>query len=314
MLYAAKISDFALMLILAVIMTGCNDEVFVEKLDPSDTELTIGGNGDRGGVGYESSNLVTLSLDVFSEQKPNVTYFDRDGNRIEPEGNASRLAKIKYKSQTMEYVISVGKNLLMFESVENFSTLDSHVTIRLDYGFTVRFIKVTMTGLPIIDLVDIAYDMDRMSVSQDPVVVSANIKYKNDGNSSPWEISLKPYLSISAHVELEPAAGWARYLRNVYSIPTLQGGIWGLHGKSIEMMMSSKGYYRSTEVDENTSVPVTIPPFESRTVVENVFFNSMSVPFTAVFKNPVTGREYSTTGICKVCEPFDYEVKVLEEK
>jgi len=310
--YAKKTYPLSLIFIIALVLSGCNDEVFVGKLDPSDTELTIGGNGDRASVGYESDKLETLSLDVFSEEKPNVSYFDSDGNQIQPEKNASRLAKIKYKSLTAEYEIKVGSSVLMIESIENFSTLNTNVTIRLDYGFAVRFIHVVMTGLPKIDCLEISYDMGLMSINSEPTIVSRKINCKND-DSSEWNMSLKPYLQMPAYVELEPTEKWARYMKDVYAIPTLQGGEWGLHGTEVEMSMSTKGYFSSTEVDNNTSVPITIPPLGAKTVLEKVFFASMSVPFRAVFKNPVTGREYSTSGICTVCEPFDYEVIVSEK-
>lgn len=310
---AVKTLRLALVFVIAAMVAGCNDEVFVDQFEPSETEVTIKGNGGRKAVGYESKNLKTLSLDLFTEEKPYVEYLDSEGTPINPYCNASKLALIVYESPagTMKFSIRVTPKTLMIESFENFSTFNHSTTIRLDYGFAVRFIKVIMTGLSEIELVDISYEMDMMSVNPEAKVVSGKITYQNNDNPAPWELNLKPYLTMPAFVEMEPTDVWARSIgRHEYPVPTFSNGEWGLHGTKIEMSFGSKGYYATTAVDKDASVLVVVPPYSSIIVHESVYYATMSVPFTAVFKNPVTGNEFTTGGVCRVNEPFDFKLSV----
>lgn len=312
---AARAWRFAMAIIYAAAVAGCNDEVFVEHFDPSETEVTVKGNGGRKAVGYSSSKLQTLSLDLFTEQKPYVEYLDREGNRIDPYCNASSLAMIVYESPagTTKFSIKVTPKTLMIESFENFSLYNHSVTIRLDYGFAVRFIKVIMTGLRNIDLVDMSYEMDKMKVNPEATEVTGKITYSNKDNSAAWELNLKPYLSMPAFIEMEPTESWARSIgRYEYAVPTFSNGEWGMHGTTVEMAFGTKSYYSSTEIDKDTSVLVIVPPYSSLTVSESVYYATMKVPFTAVYRNPVTGNEYATGGTCSVNEPFDYKLSVIE--
>jgi len=298
-----------LFIILAVSAVACNDDIFVKPTAPSSTDVTIDGDGGECTVTFQPEALQSISIDNFSSSY-GITCYNSNGDVIPVDSPASEIARMNYTTMSIILDIFKAGDKLTFHCTENtVQTNYIQFYIRLNYGFAVELVSlVVLPGRPM-ELVEISYDMQNMREEGPEMKETHRMRYENN-SSSAWIVDVWPYLNANATALLESSDSWAKWIDVEVNLPTRINGRWELSSEKTAVCTNTGYSYFPAGIDQLFSTSVDIPAKSVTTLTCGVNFYSVYVPYSMLFRNPVTGREAISTGICNVTEPADYEIEL----
>lgn len=127
------------------------------------------------------------------------------------------------------------------------------------------------------------------------------------------KVEIRPYIAQQASSVLTPEYSWARYINVETTMPVYAGDKWVLSESAIEAKTSVTRYYFPESKDKLLSVPLEISAHSTTRVTCSITYSNIKVPFYATFINPISQREFHTTGTYIASEPVDYEIHTENE-
>ncbi len=291
--------------------TSCNNDVFVKPTAPSSCEVVLDGDGSRASIKFQPSGLQYIYFDVYGGQS-GFTYYDRAGREIAVNSPAKDVARISFSNIAMvAFDVYVDGDELTFECVENtVQTNPMNFSLRLDYGFGMEIVHLTlMPGQPM-ECTAFSYDTNALNTYEEVARVTDQMTLHNE-SSLTQVMELWPYLNVFGSVELTPEATWAKGENVQVRIPYFNGTEWTVPETATGLTIYRDYTFTPAGIDWTTRVKVDVPATSTVTAQAVVNYYSVSTQFTATFRAPVSGREFTTKGIMKVTQPFDYEIQVL---
>lgn len=302
-----RISVVALLVV--ILFAGCNSDIFVEQVTPSASEVTIDGDGGTCTVRFQPKGLKYISLDTYHTG----IYYNKAGEEISEYSPASEVARINYTDNSVIFDVIIDDDKLTVTSTEQTYDISWQTGIQLDYGYTAEFIGIEILPGKPAELIQISYLMENMTVQSVAKTDYISANYHN-GGASEVNVKVMPYIAQQASATLEPDDISFRYLHLDAPLPTCVDGMWIVGDKNYGFELGTKLYYFPELLDRHLEVPVTIPPYSDVKVTSVVLYSSLRVPFCAVFRNPVSGRERFTFGVCGVLEPVSYDIQITDVK
>ena len=301
------------LVIFAILLTAasCNDDIFIDRTNPSSSEITIDGDGGRHTIKIQTKGLQWIGIDTYGSNS-GITCYDKTGNIIPPESPASEKARINLTTPISIFDIYIDGNRLTFHSTENVANQTNHIDIRLEYGHTMEFINVYASPGKPQQLTGFEYAIEKTSVDNNAKTDISTNTYTNKG-SIPINVELLPYIGQQAWVELVPESSFANYLDISAPLPTLSGGKWVLSGEK-QIMTASKRYYIPDAIDRMMKVPIEIPPYSTTTATCRITYAKAVIPFKMTITNPVSGRQFTTRGTCTAIEPANHDISIQNTK
>lgn len=300
---------YLIITVISLLLCGCNNDIFVEDTTVSESTLTIAGDGGRGSVRIKRSGLKWYGLDVQGGKYP-ITCYDREGKEVPVESPASDIARINYKSVDLWFDITLEGDELTVVSTENCGLLKIQFSIKLDYGFKNEYVYVVVEPGKLMEFEGMEYDWSRVSINPTAKIDKGVTTYIN-GSEYNMHVDFHPFINSKATVVYDPEDSWADYLDAFVRVPVLKDGEWSL-GEERSVTLASQNKFTPTSADMSISVPIDIAAGDSLKVSNYIRYSSMTVPFEVKYRNPVSGRRFSTTGLCTATEPTDYEVRINE--
>ncbi len=295
----------------AVFMTACSNDVFVDEISmPDEQTATVDGDGGRASFAIDVRGLDRISVDLYSDQQRNFTYYNYSGEIIPRNSPASEVAKMVYDNSRVEFIITKEGDRLHFESVTNtVGTLRR--TIRLDYNYTVRLIEVeVLAGMPM-QLLDIEYP-DGVRVNDRADVRTHRYTFENGSNEAK-QVKVMPYLGEQASILVDPVMfdSWVYDEELTIPVPVYTGGEWQMQPRQMSPGISYK-YYRPDMMD--VAVTYDVAPYASVRVVTDVTYAGATGRGTMRFVNPVTDRRIDVDFKCTSLYPVSYEIHLENAK
>lgn len=295
-------------MLLALVTTGCNDDVFVDDSTPSENSVSIDGDGGEAEVRYQPKGLMYMSFDVYGGNNPYV-YLGKDGKKLTGEFKPSEIKRIELTNVYEDFYAEVNGDMITFHSVENSSGMDLNHQLRLDYGYKVEFVDVNVRPGSIMQLKTLTYDFN--SVVELPQQKRTSVTHYTNNGDHNIPIGIKPYASHKASAVLNPEQSWAKYIEIEASVPMREDGGWAI-GPKRQMRLSSKIYFTPEGVDANRTFNFDIPAQSTRDIVTTIIYITSRIPIEAVFVNPQSGREQKVKGTCEIDEPTDCNVEMKD--
>lgn len=296
---------------LAVFMTACRNDVFVDEPDvPQDLEATVEGDGGSASFTIVVSGLDRISVDLLSEQMRNCTYYGYSGEIIPRDSPASEVGKIVYDNGRIEFVITKEGNHLCFESVTN-TIGDASWTIRLDYAYTVKFIEVDVLAGKPMELLSVDYTTE-VEIKERAETKTFKSVFNNNGESV-YSIELRPYLNAQASILVEPdfSQTWVNGEEYTISVPVYTDGEWQMQPHKIRPGSSYK-YSRPDYMMVDRIIDVA--PSSSVSIFEEIIYDGAVCRGTMRFVNPVTDRRIDVDFKCTSLYPVSYEIHLENTK
>ena len=255
--------------------------------------VTVEIEGDAGTVEVPivRKGLMSIVFDDVSDPDKFVTTYGHSGTVIPNESSLDEIARINFTTQVTRYIGST--------------------TLRLDYGYDSAFITVRIAPGREPELAFFAYDMTRLDDLGPRIHETFSLSYNNEG-PLPSSVTVWPYLNSFCRVTLEPVETWFDYLTIGVPLPLYsETAGWQVSDKVYAVKTGTNFDFSLPGIDRMLHIDVTVPALSQGSVRSFVESRWATVPFTMTFRNPVSGREYDSEGICTVKQPLSYEV-VLE--
>lgn len=194
---------------LAAALFGCNRDIFLDEPDWEDfKDITIDGDGGEATLHIPTKDLKYFGFDLMSESKQYCTYYNAQGDIIDPNSPVSDIARIVFETRFSKLELRKEGSRLTIRSICSTSQDDSHWIIRLEYTYGVRSIDFkVLPGRPL-RLVEVVYD--EMVIDDRAKVSSLREGFTNNG-PLPQTLTIRPYLNELASILVEPVA-WSSWL------------------------------------------------------------------------------------------------------
>lgn len=292
-----------------LLLTGCNDDIFVEEnVGADEINTTVDGDGGSATFDISTKHLLNISIDYYGSESPDK-YYDVNGKEVGPDCSASDLGSIVYESVLLHYELVKDGSHLKFISYECAFPNDTHVTLRLEYSYTVRFIHITIKRGKPMEYVSATYDGD-INVNDPAFTLVEKQNFHNDGPIA-QTVEVWPMLQAQSYAygEITVEEGWAAGIKIEMPVLQYSDGDWKMISKS-DISPRSKYYLNIPNLLDRTNV--TVDAGANVSIRSVVTVSEATATGVMRLRMPVSGREYSTRFQCTARFPKSYEVIVDE--
>lgn len=293
---------------IAILSVGCNNDIFLNKDDEMPEEMCAEIEGDGGETEFKilTKGLLSISLDVMSEWEQYCTYYDKKGNIAGKEIAASELGKIVYDNGMCQLEISKHGDKLTVRSIEN-PLWDGKRTIRLDYGYDVKFIYVVVEKGEPMRLVNVDYN--NIAVADSPTTRTSRLGLTNN-SPSPHTMIVRPFMMEYPSVlvtTVNDKNTWVWGQKLDMPVPMYENGDWKM--KDVEGI-APETKYTYPHPEKMTKVEIEVPANSEVTVILDLSYLQAIAYGTMIFECPVSKREISVEFKCTSKYPVDYKIRV----
>ncbi|MDE5870490.1 MAG: hypothetical protein K2H22_00880 [Muribaculaceae bacterium] len=296
---------------LAVALFGCNSDIFIDEPDWEDYEdITIEGDGGVADLVIPTKDLEHFGFDLMSDSKPYCTYFNAQGDIIDPNSPASEIARIVFETRFRRLELCKDDSRLTIRSICQTSQNDSHWVIRLEYTYGSRSIEFTvLPGRPL-RLVEVTYD--DMVVDDRAKVSNFREGFTNNG-PLPQTVTIRPYLNELASILVEPIArnSWLNGERFDMPVPIYVNEEWVIRPKN-GIRPGSRFTYEGP--DRFTRIDIDIPEYSSVSIFTDVVYSGAKVSGCMVFRNEILDLTFSEDIKVTSFYPIRHEIRIEDAK
>ncbi len=306
-----RISKF-LILACALTLSGCNGDIFLDEADVPEVEnLTIEGDGGEATFNVSMKDLEHFGFDLMSSSMKYCNYYNAAGDVIDPSSPASEVSRIVFETNFTKLELSrVGSKFTVRSICQTFRN-PSHWTIRLEYGYGVRFIDLEILPGQAIQLTKVIYNNDW--VIEDRAKVSTfRDGYTNDG-PLPQSFTIFPYINELASILVEPESyeSWTKGQYFTMPVPKYVNGEW-----KIEMVdgIRPDSKYTYEGPDRFTKIDIEVPEYSSVNIFTEVIYTGVKVSGEMVFRNEILDKTFTEKIKVTSLYPVNHEIRIEDAK
>lgn len=295
----------ALLLLPLFMFCGCNSAVFVEPDDLKDDAMyeIVGEDGEKS-VKVSFKGLQHVGVAFVGDTDP-CTYYDTSGNPVDPDADASRIARISYESNLLAYEILLKNGIVTFRSIENCTGYDRECLFWLEYGYTVRTIRFTILPSSPLQVLDISYN-DEIEVKKDVDVTKKTTVAENNTSQAQW-CTVFPYINsiktFTAHTE----DAWANSA--VVDMRRLsfngEGWAWG-EPYTLKLNVA----YKYSSDNATAKYDIQVPAYTTMKITSEVHYDRAESSGTITFCTPVRGLILNTDFTFIAISPVSHEIGI----
>lgn len=285
-----KLLYTAALLILAVTLTGCNSDIFIEDTgfdNNGEQTATIDGDGGSATFTIPVKGLVGISFDVTSSAARYCTYYSINGGRVHPGVPASELGMIVFDNDCLGYSLTKNGDRLTVESQA--SPFYSHqVVVRLEYDYTTRFIIVNVKEGRPIEFLGVTYNSG-LDVTDNAKVITRSSTFRNN-SSLQQTYDIYPYLQEQASILIDnlPYESWVKSEQLTMPVPVMEDGKWTLRDKEGIRPGTAYKYMRP---DYDMTETIDIPAYTAVNILTYITYSMATAPCTLTFCNRALDRK-----------------------
>lgn len=306
----SRVLSFAVVALSVIFVTSCNSDIFIEEgAMPDETDVFVAGDDGHAEFRIQPKGLKQIYIVYIGSDLSPFRYFNSDGVEVDMHSPASEISEIYCHTPLYEFRIGVLGNKVSVYSFENCSGRNLEYVLRLEYDYAVKYVKIHINAGKPLELLHWSYDGD-MEVDSNVMTKDYGAVYNNSGQNRVI-VYIKPYQIAQGKGVVEPEEAWAQYLSVNLPVPVYLAGEWCYGDLQQEIELGTVFYF--SPFDSELSVPVMIPAYSSVKVVCTVSFSETVANGTMTFVAPVGGHEHESKFTCKVMQPTDYHIEVIEQ-
>lgn len=297
-----------LICLLATLLVACNDGVFVdEDLPADDVKTSIDGDGGEAKFNISMKHLQSISIDRYDGMAQFKCY-DRSGQEIPPDSPLADLHKIAYESIWLNYEIIIDGNAIKIKSIENCSTSDFTESIRLEYSYATRFIKVTIKAGQPMYLENCRY-ADDIEVVENAGTRSERKSFNNAGHiDQTLEVYPMIQAQSQAYGKVTPSETWVKGFKIIMPVLQYRGDGWVIETFKEEFWPGEK--YRMSIPNLLDKVSVPVPPLTKAVITSEVTMTTARAHGVMTFRAPVSHKVHTVDFKCEAVYPKSYDIKI----
>lgn len=290
---------------------GCNNDIFVQPMPEIADSVILSGSGGSQTVKIRRRGLVGV---VFDNDYSTITYhsfYDSKGNWIPDSSPMMEVAKIRYYSQKFMLECSLNGDELEIEAVDNAYREQIFVWMGLDYGYTVKFVKVMIDPVKPLEITEFGFSSENISSG---FHVDRGIReYFHNNTDSTLRMVVYPYRDAKARMRLTPDSEsyWSRGTVGKVTLPEYSDGEWlPSAGDMVETEIGTVTFFTPTIVDPDEESVVEVPPHSSVRVQVNVNYRLFSTDYEATLQLPNSHIIWMVAGRYELWQPVEYTMDI----
>lgn len=299
----------------ALVLTGCNGDVFINEFVPSVTELSMDGNGDSATVHFEGTNWEYLA--VYPENNYDVPYevrvYDSEGVSVGNDPYLKGLGKVVYgKEGTVDFAVErTASDELEVTVGENIYLKVFEFTIIASNKYESKSIKVTVLPCDRYESDGITYSLDNY-LYDEPLEIKDKITVRNKGNTDvtyiihPYE---NEYRSIEFTCDNQMLYGLLES-KPMVDIPTMVGSSLKMIGERIQYRLPFDNAYQPEKlpVPEKAEKKIIIPPHTTKEIIVGIQYEWFETDYTLYLVQLKTGKRRTITGSLRSKTPKEFVI------
>ena len=298
-----------LILVFPLLLIGCKNNEFPESTKPEMDYITVFGNGEPVSLKLNKTGLQAVTIEqITPDEDAVVKYYDKEGNIVSP-ADFSNVASIRLSNHRLNFSLLIGDNSMSFVASESTYYESYYIRILFKYTYVVEQIEVRIEpGHPML-LYSISYDFDKSQVIE---LTEYKVKETITNNTDAETSSVyRPYAGVGGNALLKPDVNWLSDLEYDIPIPKYVNEEWShKETQKVHMYFGRETKFTTQNIDNNITVPVTIPPNSTLTIVCSLTYSRLTVPFDAVLYKQNTGIKEYADGTAVITVPISFNVSI----
>lgn len=147
-------------ILITMIITGCNNDIFIDDEHPSITEIEIPDQGNKS-ITFQTSQLKSIEIAFYNDATFDCTLFDHTGDiynkyddrsyiyLYEISSSMPKITRMLAENDDVAFEVTrTGENELTISSIMNMTGYDVHGSIMLSYTYKEEFIAFSILPSP----------------------------------------------------------------------------------------------------------------------------------------------------------------------
>ncbi|MDE5656637.1 MAG: hypothetical protein K2I19_06160, partial [Muribaculaceae bacterium] len=284
--------------------TGCNNDIFVERLPDFSKRIELTVNKPCT-VAVPFDGLMGVNIACDSDYYTDIVYYDRDGNRLDDFPLISRVARVVYCSPRFTLEAFVNGGDITFCLLDNSYENALPIRVVFDYGHTTACMDIILEPGQPLDT-EIFYSLeDAMynTIQQQ----SHKTRFTNNGPVTQF-VSYRPYGDYRTQVLMSNEMPVFDGMTIECRFPEYTDGLWVMSSAPARLQFNSRVSFIADGTD--VELTVEVPPYSTAEVRTTVTFACIKIPFLGYAEQPNSGVSYPFDGSCAVSQPINYTVDV----
>lgn len=300
--------NFTAYILVLLHLYSCNSDIFVEDFSPSETEITLDGNGDVATIHFASSEWDVLELYIYDDGFTHqFKVYDTDGRLVTTDqrpymkGLGKMVCDDELTDLTVERIhpkevkITVGENA-------RYSNFYFTLVARSEYETKDIRVDISPSDRYVID--HITYSLDMYSHANR--IEEVDQFWQGNGMDIPYHHKFYPYRKAFHEITFESYKPEAFHLLGDQpldvEIPVMVDGRMKMTGMKARYTSSEQKLpFHSSEIHE-----VVIPPFSNRLITVLVEYDWFETYYTLYATHPKSGKQRVITGTLRSKMPLSY--------
>lgn len=300
--------EFLFAMIAAVLLAGCNSDIFMEDPGVPEKDIAIAGDGGQWTCVIPTAGLRGIFVDYPEQEKQYVQCRDENGYHVAPD-SGGRIVEIFYYNPLTSYTISLSEQMIYVWS--EFSSVTCSFTIRLNYEDGMKgFIHVTIqAGEPLKFL----YEMREgdLEIASEPTQTVFSRSLTNN-TSLPQTLEVRPYEMSDAFVRVTPSERWARDLTADLGVPYFNGTEWNFAYRH-DVILGQIYEFTPEEPYTERIVSIEVPAGKKALVKCAVSYERVRQKAVLKFSSKTQGCDWDAECEMVARYPVSYEYEVHYE-
>ena len=308
-----KIQQFSLIMLCMVGMTvfqSCSDDKDdTPELPALESNINLDGNGGSETINFTPKGLKDISFTNDECADATTSFFTADGTELSSDRNMADVAKIVYAAPPFTLTVNIKGDKLTITSLDNACLNDLHVTMSLDYGYTMQRAEITVTNGYPMNIANIDYDWDNAETGTEKTLTEKMTA--NNYGDTPTTVTVNPLYDTWSTVRIIPVPyqSWMQYVTGFINVPWYVGDKWSLNtGETVGIYLNEAISYHSAADPKDASVTLDLQPHSTLKFQVEVIYQYVSVPFTTTVIQPNSKTEWPINGTCLVRQPYSWNV------
>ena len=298
-----------LYVLLAMLLCGCNSDVFVDRVIDPDGSFTLDGNLGTHELKITKKGLTDISFENDVDYSAVVEMYGHDGERLYHISNVDEVASILYFSKRFALQFGISGSDITVTALDNAYTYTIKTQVILHYGPLTKTIEISVTPGPQMKINELTF-----STSAKPgISIITGIPHKfHNNNDSPVHFIVYPYKEAKSRLELRYDDDWAYEATGTVDLPIYRDDKWELSPTDNlkEITLGPSTYYYAENTDTLNTTTIAVPPQSTAESVMKVTYATLQTSFWAYVQLPNSKLMWSVSGQCLISQPIDYNIDV----
>lgn len=301
--------QFFISVVLAVLLCGCNNDIFIDRVADPGEGFTIDGNLGTHELKITKKGLTNISFENDVDYNAEVVMYGHDGERLYHISSVNEVASILYHSKRFALQFNISGSDITVIALDNTYTSIIKTWVYLHYGPLMKTIEISVTpGLPL-KINELSFSTSIKSGTS--IITGIPHKFHNN-NEAPIHFIVYPYKEAKSRLELRYDEDWAYEATGTVSLPIYCDDKWELSptDNKKEITLSPSTYYYAENTDTLNTKTIAVPPLSTAETVMKVTYATLQTSFFADVQLPNSQLSWIVSGECMISQPIDYNIDV----